>query len=80
MLYCTLLAKTESESERKALKDEMLMDPKKAVVLEAMSDIKSENLVQEERARKAQLRKTKIGAEMESEDALLMEKKGVSEG
>ena len=55
----------------------MAADPRKAEVLAALSEIKSENLVQEERARKAQVRKSKVGADLEVEDAEQAEKKGV---
>ena len=55
----------------------MAADPRKAEVLAALSEIKSENLVQEERARKAQVRKSKVGADLEVEDAQQAEKKGV---
>ena len=55
----------------------MATDPRKAEVLAALSEIKSENLVQEERARKAQVRKSKVGADLEVEDAQQAEKKGV---
>jgi pre-mRNA-splicing helicase BRR2 len=77
VLYCTLLAKTENEQERLALEEEMAADPRKAEVLAALSEIKSENLVQEERARKAQVRKSKVGADLEVEDAEQAEKKGL---
>ena len=34
VLYCTLLAKTEKEEERKAIEEEMKADPDKAAVLQ----------------------------------------------
>ena len=77
VLYCTLLAKTESESARRALEEEMLQDPRKRAVLEELSEIRSENLVQEEKTRKAQARRSRMGAELDAEDAELAEKKGV---
>ena len=33
MLYCTLLARTESEKEREKIESEMKADPEKAAVL-----------------------------------------------
>lgn len=40
--------------------------------------IESEDLVQEERARKAAVRKSKMDADLDAESANLQEKKGVS--
>lgn len=40
--------------------------------------IESEDLVQEERARKAAVRKSKMDADLDAESADLQEKKGVS--
>ena len=47
-------------------------------VLKALSEIESEDLVQEERARKAAVRKSKMDADLDAESADLQEKKGVS--
>jgi hypothetical protein len=46
--------------------------------LKALSEIESEDLVQEERARKAAVRKSKVDADLDAESADLQEKKGVS--
>ena len=46
--------------------------------LQALSEIESEDLVQEERARKAAVRKSKMDADLDAESADLQEKKGVS--
>ena len=45
--------------------------------LQALSLIESEDLVQEERARKAAVRKSKMDADLDAESADLQEKKGV---
>ena len=45
---------------------------------QALSEIESEDLVQEERARKAAVRKSKMDADLDAESADLQEKKGVS--
>ena len=47
-------------------------------LLQALSEIESEDLVQEERARKAAVRKSKMDADLDAESADLQEKKGVS--
>ena len=49
-----------------------------SVSLQALSEIESEDLVQEERARKAAVRKSKMDADLDAESADLQEKKGVS--
>ena len=46
--------------------------------MQALSEIESEDLVQEERARKAAVRKSKMDADLDAESADLQEKKGVS--
>ena len=48
------------------------------MVIQALSEIESEDLVQEERARKAAVRKSKMDADLDAESADLQEKKGVS--
>ncbi len=50
------------------------------VVLQALSLIESEDIVQEERSRKAAVRKSKMDADLDAESADLQEKKGVSYG
>ena len=55
----------------------MVLDPRKRAVLEELSEIRSENLVQEEKTRKAQARRSRVGAELDAEDAEQAEKKGV---
>lgn len=46
---------------------------------QALSIIEGEDLVQEERARKAAVRKSKMDADLDAESADLQEKKGVSQ-
>ena len=48
-------------------------------MVQALSEIESEDLVQEERARKAAVRKSKVDADLDAESADLQEKKGVSQ-
>lgn len=77
VLYCTLLAKTESTSEREAIEEEMRADPEKERILKALSAMESEDLVQEERARKAAARKSRMESDLDAESADLQEKKGL---
>ena len=45
---------------------------------QALSAVESEDLVQEERARKAKVRKSKMESDLDAESSDLQEKKGVS--
>ncbi len=45
---------------------------------QALSEVESGDLVQQERARKAAVRKSKVDADLDAESADLMEKKGVT--
>ena len=46
---------------------------------QALSEVESEDMVQEERARKAAVRKSRMESELDAENADLQEKKGVSD-
>eukprot|EP00118_Oscarella_pearsei_P003355 m.13994 g.13994 ORF g.13994 m.13994 type:complete len:2136 (+) comp25397_c0_seq1:78-6485(+) len=75
VLYCTLLARAENDDERKQLEGKMALDAELLPVLQALNAMESDDLVQEERARKAAQRKSKVESGLEAEDAQ-MEKKG----
>jgi len=77
VLYCTQLARTENEREREKIETEMKADPEKAAVLKALSELGSEDLVQEERTRKAAVRKSRMDADLDAESADLQEKKAL---
>lgn len=77
VLYCTLLAKAETQEDRAVLEEEMKSDPSKAIILKALSEVEDEDLVQEERARKAAVRKTKMETDLTTEDAEQLEKKAM---
>ena len=47
-------------------------------VAQALQEVETEDIVQEERARKAAVRKSKMESDLDAEDANLKEKKGVS--
>lgn len=109
VLYCTLLAKAETNEVKSSLEEEMLSDPNKAVILkvlmcwycntlgieyvfvlcntcislylsllQALSKVEDQDLVQEERARKAAARKSKMETDLITEDANQQSKKKVS--
>ena len=46
--------------------------------MQALQEVETEDIVQEERARKAAVRKSKMESDLDAEDADLQEKKGVS--
>ena len=77
VLYQTLLARTESDAEREAIEQEMREDPEKEAILKTFSEVEAEDLVQEERDRKAAARKSKMETDLIAEDADLQEKKAV---
>ena len=78
MLYCTLLTKAETEEARQAIEEEMKAHPDKIAILKSLSEIETEDLVKEERARKAAARKSKMDSDLNAEDADEQEKKAVS--
>jgi len=77
VLYCTLLARTNDDDERQAIEEEMKKDPDTHRILKALSKIEGEDLVQEELARKAAARKSRVDADLDAEDASQQEKKAV---
>lgn len=80
VLYCTLLARAENAEEKKQLEDKMTRDPQLLPILQALNVLESEDLVQEERARKAAQRKSKVESGLEAEVEEQMETKGVRDG
>ena len=79
MLYCTLLAKAGTKEARQAIEEEMKAHPDKMAILRSLSEIETEDLVKEERARKAAARKSKMDSDLNAEDADEQEKKAVSD-
>jgi len=77
VLYCTLLARSNDDDEKQAIEEEMKKDPETHGILKALSKIEGEDLVQEELARKAAARKSRVDADLDAEDASQQEKKGV---
>lgn len=77
VLYCTLLAKAETKDAREAIEEEMRASPEKIAILKSLSEVETEDLVKEERARKAAARKSKMDSDLNAEDADEQEKKAV---
>ncbi|CAI8023511.1 U5 small nuclear ribonucleoprotein 200 kDa helicase [Geodia barretti] len=70
--------KAESDADRERIEEEMSADPEKKAILKALSMVESEDIVQEERARKAAVRKSRMESDLDAENADLQEKKGVT--
>ncbi|XP_065175302.1 U5 small nuclear ribonucleoprotein 200 kDa helicase-like [Sycon ciliatum] len=69
VLYCTLLARAAAGEEREMIEAKMQADPALLPILQALTDIKAEDLVEEELDRKAAQRKSKIDANLGAEDS-----------
>ncbi|XP_071957394.1 U5 small nuclear ribonucleoprotein 200 kDa helicase-like [Antedon mediterranea] len=65
ILYCTLLAKAQNDSERSKIEEKMKVTPELAIILEKLTETDQEDLVREERARKIAARKSKVDADIE---------------
>ncbi|XP_070541263.1 U5 small nuclear ribonucleoprotein 200 kDa helicase-like [Ptychodera flava] len=66
ILYCTLLASAQSEAERLRIEDKMKHDPELSLILKALQETESEDIIQEERARRAAARQTRIETDLEA--------------
>ncbi|XP_014676711.1 PREDICTED: U5 small nuclear ribonucleoprotein 200 kDa helicase-like [Priapulus caudatus] len=60
ILYCTLLAQSQSEAEKKCIEEKMEADAALKLVLHALGETDKEDIVQEERARKAAVRQARL--------------------
>jgi pre-mRNA-splicing helicase BRR2 len=76
VLYCTLLARAENAEEKRQLEEKMTGDPQLLPILQALNVMESDDLVQEERARKAAQRKSKVESGLEAEGEEQLESKG----
>ena len=77
VLYCTLLAHADNDDQQQAIVEEMKKDSVATGILKVLSKIEDEDLVQEELARKAAIRKTRVDADLDAEDVSQQEKKEV---
>jgi len=64
ILYCSLLAQAQSETEKEAIKDKMRADNELAIYLAALEETDKDDLVADEQARKKQARKKNIDADL----------------
>ncbi|KAL1414758.1 hypothetical protein MTO96_007229 [Rhipicephalus appendiculatus] len=62
ILYCTLLASSQSATERSKLRDKMQADPELERILRQLENTDKDDMVQEERERRAQARQARVNA------------------
>uniref|UniRef100_V5HTE9 U5 small nuclear ribonucleoprotein 200 kDa helicase n=2 Tax=Ixodes ricinus TaxID=34613 RepID=V5HTE9_IXORI len=75
ILYCTLLASSQSSTEKSKLREKMQADPDLEKILRQLENTDKDDMVQEERDRRAQARQARVNAELEpmevDEDSLV---------
>lgn len=68
VLYCTLLAQAQSETEKSKIEDQMSSDADLTKILQALQETDKEDIVQEERARRQAARQSRVDADLEPMD------------
>ncbi|CAN8000338.1 unnamed protein product [Ixodes hexagonus] len=68
VLYCTLLASSQSSTEKSKLREKMQADPDLEKILRQLENTDKDDMVQEERDRRAQARQARVNAELEPMD------------
>ena len=68
VLCCTLLAKSQTVAEKQQLEDQMKQDPELAAILQSLTETDKEDLIKEERARKAAARQSRVDADLDDMD------------
>ncbi|XP_054766386.2 U5 small nuclear ribonucleoprotein 200 kDa helicase-like [Lytechinus pictus] len=66
ILCCTLLAKSQTVAEKQQLEDQMKQDPELAAILQALTETDKEDIIKEERARKAAARQSRVDADLDA--------------
>uniref|UniRef100_T1JH32 U5 small nuclear ribonucleoprotein 200 kDa helicase n=1 Tax=Strigamia maritima TaxID=126957 RepID=T1JH32_STRMM len=66
IMYCTLLASSQSESEKSKIISEMQNDPQLSKILRLLENTENEDFIQEERERRAKARQARIDADPEA--------------
>ena len=64
VLYCTLLNRAQDSTERQRIEDKMRFDPTLAPILQALTETDKEDIIKEERARRAAARQSKVDADL----------------
>ncbi|GIY38374.1 u5 small nuclear ribonucleoprotein 200 kDa helicase [Caerostris extrusa] len=68
ILYCSLLASLQSGAEKSKLKEKMQNDPELEKILRQLENTDKEDIIQEERQRRAQVRQARVDADIEAMD------------
>lgn len=68
ILYCTLLASSQSAAERIKIREKMLADSELEKILRQLENTEKEDIVQEARERRAQARQARVDADLEAMD------------
>ncbi|ELU09831.1 hypothetical protein CAPTEDRAFT_222545 [Capitella teleta] len=66
VLYCTLLAQAQSDAEKTKIETKMSADPDLAPILRQLQETEKEDIVEEERARRQAVRRSKVDADLEA--------------
>ncbi|XP_067656314.1 U5 small nuclear ribonucleoprotein 200 kDa helicase-like isoform X1 [Haliotis asinina] len=65
ILYCTLLASAQSQSEKARVEEKMRADPELKHILSSLQETDREDIVSEERTRRQQARQNRVAADIE---------------
>ena len=65
VLYCTLLAKAQSDSDRAKIVKTMESDPELKKILKSLLETEKDDVIREERLRKQAVRRSKVNADIE---------------
>ena len=68
VLYCTLLAQAQNEDEKAEIEQKMETTHELKHILHALQATEKEDIVTEERSRRAEARKSRVAADMEAMD------------
>ncbi len=68
VLFCTLRAQAQSDSEREAIEEQMKGNVELSRILRALQETDKEDIVQEERARRQAARQSRVVADLEAMD------------
>ncbi|XP_033632749.1 U5 small nuclear ribonucleoprotein 200 kDa helicase-like [Asterias rubens] len=66
ILYCTLLSRAQDATEKQRIEDKMKFDPTLAPILQALTETDKEDIIKEERARRAAARQSKVDADLDA--------------
>ena len=66
ILYCILLASSQSENEKQEIENKMKNDPQLNKILQQLQETERGNIVQEEREKRDKARKSRIAADLEN--------------